>query len=183
MNFIRLFRTLSRNTGRFWHLTDLRQLCSACRSLKLWMVMRLYGKSGLQSHIRKHCELGKHFEGLVQSDSRFEVLLIMTPMVCCVIHFCRNTSLYILWKNPAVLIATEKYIACCFWFVIYTYGVFWMHRSWHQQHFHSFVFDSSQMSTIQTMGTIWMQRLKKLWTLMEVFWSRIRYACFWADIL
>ena len=154
MNFIRLFRTLSRNTGRFWHLTDRRHLCSAYRSLKLWMVMRLYGKSGLQSHIRKHCELGKHFEGLVQSDSRFEVLLIMTQMVCCVILFYRNTLLYILGKNPAVLMATEKYKTCCLWFVIYTYGVFWMHRSWHQQHFHSFVFDSSQMSTIQTMGTI-----------------------------
>ena len=117
MNFIRLVRALRRNTGRFWHLTDCRQLCSPCRSLKLWMVMRLYGKSGLQSHIRKHCELGKHFEGLVQSDSRFEVL-ILTPMVCCVIRFCRNTSLYILWKNLAVLIATEQCIACCPWFVI-----------------------------------------------------------------
>ena len=111
MNFLRLVRTLHRNTGRFRHLTDRRQLCSACRSLKLWMVMRLYGKSGLQSHIRKHCELGKHFEGLVQSDSRFEVLLIMTPMICCVILFCRNTSLYILWKNPVVLIA-QRSVKC-----------------------------------------------------------------------
>jgi aromatic-L-amino-acid/L-tryptophan decarboxylase len=43
------------------------------RSLKLWMVLRLYGVDNLQSYIRKHIELAKKFEELVISDSRFEV--------------------------------------------------------------------------------------------------------------
>jgi aromatic-L-amino-acid decarboxylase len=44
------------------------------RALKLWMVMRLYGTSGLQSFIRSHVSSAKHFESLVRADSRFEVL-------------------------------------------------------------------------------------------------------------
>ncbi|KAK1679420.1 hypothetical protein QYE76_040268 [Lolium multiflorum] len=44
------------------------------RSLKLWMVLRLYGVENLQSYIRKHIQLAKHFEQLVLSDSRFEVV-------------------------------------------------------------------------------------------------------------
>ncbi|EFJ13869.1 hypothetical protein SELMODRAFT_121532 [Selaginella moellendorffii] len=43
------------------------------RSLKLWFVMRLYGASGLRSHIRTHINHAKHFEVLVREDSRFEV--------------------------------------------------------------------------------------------------------------
>uniref|UniRef100_A0A453G827 Tyrosine decarboxylase 1 n=1 Tax=Aegilops tauschii subsp. strangulata TaxID=200361 RepID=A0A453G827_AEGTS len=44
------------------------------RSLKLWMVLRLYGVENLQSYIRKHIQLAKRFEQLVLSDSRFEVV-------------------------------------------------------------------------------------------------------------
>ncbi|XP_037409914.1 tryptophan decarboxylase 2-like [Triticum dicoccoides] len=44
------------------------------RSLKLWMVLRLYGVENLQSYIRKHMQLAKQFEQLVLSDSRFEVV-------------------------------------------------------------------------------------------------------------
>ncbi|XBI30840.1 hypothetical protein VPH35_054502 [Triticum aestivum] len=44
------------------------------RSLKLWMVLRLYGVENLQSYIRKHIQLAKQFEQLVLSDSRFEVV-------------------------------------------------------------------------------------------------------------
>ncbi|XP_047071867.1 tryptophan decarboxylase 2 isoform X1 [Lolium rigidum] len=44
------------------------------RSLKLWMVLRLYGVESLQGYIRKHIQLAKHFEQLVLSDSRFEVV-------------------------------------------------------------------------------------------------------------
>ncbi|XP_021838623.1 phenylacetaldehyde synthase isoform X2 [Spinacia oleracea] len=44
------------------------------RSLKLWMVMRLYGQEGLQSYIRNHISLAKRFEELVLQDSRFEVI-------------------------------------------------------------------------------------------------------------
>ncbi|CAK9184942.1 unnamed protein product [Ilex paraguariensis] len=43
------------------------------RSLKLWMVLRLYGLENLQSYIRNHIELAKQFEELVAQDPRFEV--------------------------------------------------------------------------------------------------------------
>ncbi|KAG8641853.1 tyrosine decarboxylase 2 isoform X2 [Manihot esculenta] len=44
------------------------------RSLKLWMVLRLYGVANLQRYIRNHINLAKYFEGLVTGDSRFEVV-------------------------------------------------------------------------------------------------------------
>ncbi|RZC72395.1 hypothetical protein C5167_035556 [Papaver somniferum] len=44
------------------------------RSLKLWMVLRLYGLENLQCYIRNHIKLAIHFEDLVAADSRFEVL-------------------------------------------------------------------------------------------------------------
>jgi len=37
------------------------------RSLKIWFVLRTYGVSGLQAHIRKHVKLGELFHSLVQS--------------------------------------------------------------------------------------------------------------------
>ncbi|KAG8389141.1 hypothetical protein BUALT_Bualt02G0198300 [Buddleja alternifolia] len=43
------------------------------RSLKLWMVLRLYGLENLQAYIRNHIELARKFEELVKLDSRFEV--------------------------------------------------------------------------------------------------------------
>ncbi|WCJ39557.1 Tyrosine decarboxylase [Euphorbia peplus] len=44
------------------------------RSLKLWMVLRLYGVENLQCYIRNHINLATHFEGLVAQDNRFEVV-------------------------------------------------------------------------------------------------------------
>ncbi|CAA0823918.1 Tyrosine decarboxylase 1 [Striga hermonthica] len=44
------------------------------RSLKLWMVLRLYGLENLQAYIRNHVELAKTFEGLVERDPKFEVV-------------------------------------------------------------------------------------------------------------
>ncbi|KAL6516216.1 Tyrosine decarboxylase 1 [Orobanche gracilis] len=43
------------------------------RSLKLWMVLRLYGLDKLQAHIRSDIELAEKFEELVRQDPRFEV--------------------------------------------------------------------------------------------------------------
>ena len=43
------------------------------RSLKLWMVLRLYGLENLQAYIRNHIKLARDFEELVAQDSRFEV--------------------------------------------------------------------------------------------------------------
>lgn len=45
------------------------------RSLKLWMVLRLYGVENLQSYIRNHIKLAQQFENLVAQDTRFEVRL------------------------------------------------------------------------------------------------------------
>ncbi|CAI0385954.1 unnamed protein product [Linum tenue] len=44
------------------------------RSLKLWMVLRLYGVENLQHYLRNHIELAKYFEECVGQDSRFEAL-------------------------------------------------------------------------------------------------------------
>ncbi|KAJ4728348.1 Tyrosine decarboxylase [Melia azedarach] len=54
------------------------------RSLKLWMVLRLYGLENLQCYIRNHIQLAKHFEELVGQDSRFEVV---TPRIFSLVCF------------------------------------------------------------------------------------------------
>ena len=54
------------------------------RSLKLWMVLRLYGLENLQSYIRNHIDLAKCFEDLVAQDSRFE---IVTPRIFSLVCF------------------------------------------------------------------------------------------------
>ncbi|KAL9436183.1 hypothetical protein AB3S75_022272 [Citrus x aurantiifolia] len=54
------------------------------RSLKLWMVLRLYGLENLQGYIRNHIQLAKHFEGLVAQDLRFEVV---TPRIFSLVCF------------------------------------------------------------------------------------------------
>ncbi|MHC4955766.1 MAG: aminotransferase class V-fold PLP-dependent enzyme [Planctomycetota bacterium] len=43
------------------------------RALKLWFVMRHYGRSGLQAHIRGGVRLAQLFENLVKGDERFEL--------------------------------------------------------------------------------------------------------------
>ncbi len=43
------------------------------RSLKLWFVLRLYGVSGVQAMIRKHCSLAKRFADHVAGDPKFEI--------------------------------------------------------------------------------------------------------------
>ncbi|CAM6037239.1 unnamed protein product [Sphagnum compactum] len=53
------------------------------RAIKLWMVMRLYGVSGLQSHIRNHISIARHFESLVRADSRFEMIVPTNFSLVC----------------------------------------------------------------------------------------------------
>ncbi|KAK9510512.1 hypothetical protein O3M35_005282 [Rhynocoris fuscipes] len=53
------------------------------RALKLWICMRLFGLSGLQSHIRNQCSLAKYFESLVGSDPLFEVVRPATLGLVC----------------------------------------------------------------------------------------------------
>jgi aromatic-L-amino-acid decarboxylase len=44
------------------------------RALKMWFVMRHYGKSGLQAHIREGVRLAQLFEEFVRGDDRFEIV-------------------------------------------------------------------------------------------------------------
>nr|GEU43381.1 tyrosine decarboxylase 1 [Tanacetum cinerariifolium] len=53
------------------------------RSLKLWMVLRLYGVENLQSYIRNHINLAKIFEDLVAQDPRFEIVATRTFSLVC----------------------------------------------------------------------------------------------------
>ncbi|KAE9461378.1 hypothetical protein C3L33_06671, partial [Rhododendron williamsianum] len=47
------------------------------------LVLRSYGVVNLQNLIRSHVDMAKHFEGLVEMDSRFEVVVPMNfAMVC-----------------------------------------------------------------------------------------------------
>ncbi|CAH1642958.1 unnamed protein product [Spodoptera littoralis] len=43
------------------------------RALKLWFVLRNYGVSGIQKHIREGVRLAQKFEALVLADQRFEI--------------------------------------------------------------------------------------------------------------
>ena len=43
------------------------------RALKLWAVLRCYGRSGLQDRIREHVRLAKLFEGWVRAEPGWEV--------------------------------------------------------------------------------------------------------------
>ncbi len=43
------------------------------RALKLWFVIRHYGVSGLQAHVRSHVALAQEFAGWVEADDLFEI--------------------------------------------------------------------------------------------------------------
>ena len=53
------------------------------RALKVWFVLRLYGKSGIQSIIRKHVELAHEFESQIVKDERFELCAPVTLGLVC----------------------------------------------------------------------------------------------------
>ncbi|KAG7173247.1 Aromatic-L-amino-acid decarboxylase-like, partial [Homarus americanus] len=77
------------------------------RSLKLWFVMRLYGKQGFQAHIRKQIGLAHQFEDYVKADQRFELILPVTLGLVC---FRLKTSNDLLQKNNEVNEALLKNI-------------------------------------------------------------------------
>jgi hypothetical protein len=43
------------------------------RALKLWFVLRTYGRAGLQAYLRHHLALAAVVEGRMRADSRFEL--------------------------------------------------------------------------------------------------------------
>lgn len=51
------------------------QLGRRFRALKLWMILRHYGVEGLRAVIREHIRLAKTFASLVESNSRFELVV------------------------------------------------------------------------------------------------------------
>lgn len=59
------------------------------RALKLWTVLRCYGRSGLQERIREHVRLAELFEGWVRADHEWEVV---APRPFSTVCFRRNGS-------------------------------------------------------------------------------------------
>jgi aromatic-L-amino-acid decarboxylase len=53
------------------------------RALKLWMVLRAFGASGLAARVREHVRLAALFRSLVESDPRFEVSAPTPLSVVC----------------------------------------------------------------------------------------------------
>lgn len=53
------------------------------RSLKLWMVLRHYGASGLRAYIREHVRIAQVFEELIKGDARFELVTPRTASLVC----------------------------------------------------------------------------------------------------
>jgi aromatic-L-amino-acid decarboxylase len=53
------------------------------RSLKLWAVLRCYGRSGLQAHIRSGIELAQRFAALVDAAEGWEVAATRSFSVVC----------------------------------------------------------------------------------------------------
>jgi len=56
------------------------------RSLKLWFVLRHYGREGLQYHIRRHIELAQHFAAQVAAHPDFELALPPPLNLVCFRH-------------------------------------------------------------------------------------------------
>src|SRR5256884_251182 len=59
------------------------------RSLKLWTVLRCYGREGLQARIREHIRLAGLFEGWVRDEPGWE---LCAPRQFSVVCFRRDTS-------------------------------------------------------------------------------------------
>ncbi|HEV7134469.1 MAG TPA: aminotransferase class V-fold PLP-dependent enzyme, partial [Gaiellaceae bacterium] len=59
------------------------------RSLKLWAVLRCYGRAGLQAMLREHVRLAGLFAGLVEADPNWE---LCAPQRFSLVTFRRNGS-------------------------------------------------------------------------------------------
>lgn len=67
---------------RDWHI----QLGRRFRSLKLWFVIRHYGITGLQWHIREHIRLASLFADWVDSSGEFELMAPVPLNLVCFAH-------------------------------------------------------------------------------------------------
>lgn len=59
------------------------QLGRRFRSLKLWMVLRAYGREGIAERIRHHCELAREFAGMVHFEGGWELTAPVTLSLVC----------------------------------------------------------------------------------------------------
>jgi aromatic-L-amino-acid decarboxylase len=59
------------------------QLGRRFRSLKLWMVLRAYGREGIAERIRHHCELARDFAGMVHFEGGWELTAPVTLSLVC----------------------------------------------------------------------------------------------------
>ncbi len=67
---------------RDWHIPLGRRF----RALKLWFVIRHYGVSGLQHHVRRHVELAQQFASWIKGDPRFELAAPVPLNLVCFRH-------------------------------------------------------------------------------------------------
>jgi len=59
------------------------QLGRRFRALKLWMVLRAFGREGLAERIRRHCELAREFAGMVHFEGGWELTAPVTLSLVC----------------------------------------------------------------------------------------------------
>ncbi|MGD0620405.1 MAG: pyridoxal-dependent decarboxylase [Bryobacteraceae bacterium] len=59
------------------------QLGRRFRALKLWFVMRYFGRERIAAIIREHCEFARRFAGLLEEDGRFEIFAPVRFSVVC----------------------------------------------------------------------------------------------------
>ena len=70
--------------GRVVNLMDYGvQLGRRFRSLKLWFVMRHFGRSGIQRILRSHIEWAQELAQAIRADERFEVVAPTPLSVVC----------------------------------------------------------------------------------------------------
>lgn len=71
-------QAINENSDNFERIPELRlwQISTGrpFRSLRLWFVLRMYGTSNLQEHIRRGCALAKQFQAFCRMDERFEIV-------------------------------------------------------------------------------------------------------------
>ncbi|KAF8669916.1 hypothetical protein HU200_051097 [Digitaria exilis] len=78
---------LKNDASESGHVTDVKDMQVGVghrfRGLKLWMVMRTYGVSKLQEHIRSDVSMAMAFEEWVMADERFEVVVKRNFALVC----------------------------------------------------------------------------------------------------
>ena len=65
------------------------QLGRRFRALKLWFVMRYFGREGLEARIREHCRLAQLFGSWVEASPDFE-LMAPIPFALVCFRACRS---------------------------------------------------------------------------------------------